>query len=430
MRSLRLNEIAYKIGIRVYCNNCKTLFDPRNQIGILQKTDCKHPASKQRYKSIICVNSVGSRKKRKTFCYDTRNLTEVIELGFQFKHYVKTPIKSKIQLEENVKPILLIDCLSLFLDFKRNIGVKEYQIKTLSQNSFNAFENHIKKWKNATEIIGEDFFQIRVDKVSDDNISETIKHLSSWSTSVQKKAFGFYNQFYLFLIENGYNIVSPFKGIEVNDSIEKEARALTFDEFKLMKDAMALGSINDKIKGKTRFFNWLLDTMDFAALTGRRREEFMTAKFSDITLNPEGKLLGGYIKMIDSKFSKQNSHRVASQNRYTKAPIFPELYDFLMKIGYEKYKSSDRYIIAGEDLKQRNTLADNLTNAFGYYRDKIGMNSLVQLNGLRKKYITRMRNEFGNNANFFTGHKDSRIDKKHYYDDSEIFKKVVKFKLW
>ena len=41
-----------------------------------------------------------------------------------------------------------------------------------------------------------------------------------------------------------------------------------------------------------------------------------------------------------------------------------------------------------------------------------------------------MRNEFGDNANFFTGHSDGRIDKKHYYDDSEIFEKIKVFKLW
>lgn len=52
------------------------------------------------------------------------------------------------------------------------------------------------------------------------------------------------------------------------------------------------------------------------------------------------------------------------------------------------------------------------------------------LKGLRKKYITRMRNEFGDNANFFTGHKESRIDKKHYYDDRELFEKVKNFVLW
>lgn len=41
-----------------------------------------------------------------------------------------------------------------------------------------------------------------------------------------------------------------------------------------------------------------------------------------------------------------------------------------------------------------------------------------------------MRNEFGDNANFFTGHKSERVDKKHYYDDSEIFEKVKTLALW
>ena len=58
------------------------------------------------------------------------------------------------------------------------------------------------------------------------------------------------------------------------------------------------------------------------------------------------------------------------------------------------------------------------------------MNERIQLKGLRKHFITRMRNEYGDNANFFTDHASSRIDKIHYYDDREIFEKVKSFQLW
>ncbi|MEX1190970.1 MAG: hypothetical protein WEA99_03285, partial [Brumimicrobium sp.] len=104
--------------------------------------------------------------------------------------------------------------------------------------------------------------------------------------------------------------------------------------------------------------------------------------------------------------------------------------EFLMKMGYEKYKGSDRHIVAGDEVKKRFTLANDLTNAFGYYRDEVGLGKDVQLKGLRKKYITRMRNEFGDNANFFTGHMSDRTDMKHYYDDKELFEKLLEFRLW
>jgi integrase len=342
--------------------------------------------------------------------------------------HVKAITKESVK-KEVVKPILLIDCLLWFLDFKRNVGVKEHLIKPMQRNSFNAFENHIAKWKDATEIAGEDFFSLRVDNISDKNVSKTINHLKGWSTSVQRKAFGFYNQFYSFLIENGYSITSPFKGIEVAEGTDSDARALAQNEFNIIKKAMSQGTPFDKEIGKIRYFNWLTDALTFNALTGRRREEFMNAKFSDIVLI-NGQLLGGYIKMTDYKFSRQTSHKIAFKNRITKAPIYPELCAFLMEMGYEKYKNSDRYIIGGDETKQRNTMANNLTNGFAFYRKKAGLSNEVELNGLRKKYITRMRNEFGDNSNFFTGHKSSRTDKKHYYDDSEIFEKVKNFILW
>lgn len=427
MRSLQLNEVAQKLGIRVYCNKCKSHLTLKDINAGTQKKDCTHPVLSQRYKAIVCLR-INGKKKRSSCCFKTRNLSEAIDLAFKFKMHAKAKAKETHELEM-VKPVLLVECLGWFLDYKKNVGVKGHLKKELTANTFNAYKNHINKWKKATENAGEDFKTLKVDKISDKNVSATISHISKWSSSIQRKAIGFYNQFYSFLNENGYNIPSPFRNIEVADVPNKHARALTFDEFATVKKAMESGNSSDKEKGKIRFFHWLPDALTLNALTGRRREEFMIAKFSDIELI-DGQLLGGFIKMIDYKYSRQNSHKVGFQNRITKAPIFPELYDFLMKMGYEKYKNTDRYIIAGDEKKQRDTMANNLTNGFAYYRKKAGLSSDVQLNGLRKKYITRMRNEFGDNANFFTGHKSSRIDMKHYYDDKELFDKVKSFVLW
>ncbi len=100
------------------------------------------------------------------------------------------------------------------------------------------------------------------------------------------------------------------------------------------------GSSEDEENGKIRYFEWLPEALTFNALTGRRREEFMIAKFSDIVL-VDGNLPGGYIKMIDFKYSRQNSHKVAFKNRITKAPINPQLYNFLFEMGYDKHKHTD-----------------------------------------------------------------------------------------
>jgi hypothetical protein len=428
MRSLKLNDVAYGLGIRVYCNCCGSWYDPREEMAKNRKYNCSHPAYKQRYKSTIIVPSIaGARRKRKSLVYESRDLQKVIKEGFSFKEHVKSQISVNKPKEE--KPTLLIDCIAMFMDFKNDIGVQEHLKKNISRSSLCAFENYFKKWKEATDSIGEDFCSLQINKISNKNVSATIDFLSKFSNDTQKKAFGVYNQLYKYLTENGYNVTSPFKGIEVSDSPNRDSRSITSEEFIKIREAMFDGSSDDSVNGKVKYFPWLPDAMNFAALTGRRREEFMLAKFSDIRL-VDGELKGGYILLLDGKYSRQNKHKIGFKPRYTKAPIFPELYDFLMKMGYERYKGSDRYIIAGDEVKMRVTLANNLTNAFGYYRDKVGLVNDVQLKGLRKGYITRMRNEFGDNANFFTGHKESRIDKKFYYDDRELFEKVNEFILW
>lgn len=429
MRSLRLNDVAFGVGIRVYCNRCGSWYDPRKEEDKDRKIKCPHPAVKQRYKSTILVPSIsGGKRKRKSLVYQTRDLQTVIKEGFEFREYIKN--QENMNVKKETKPMSLIDCIAKFLDFKNDIGVPEHKKKNLSRSSLSAFENFFKKWKEATASIGEDFCSIRIDKVTEKNVVATIGYLSKFSNYTQKKAFGTYNQFYRYLKDEcDYNVKSPFRDIVVSDTENSDCRSVTYDEFKMIKEAMLNGSPEDKVNDRNKYFPWLSDAMDFAALTGRRREEFMLGKFSDIRL-VDGKLLGGYILLLDGKYSRQNKHKVGFQSRYTKAPIFPELYDFLMEMGYEEHKDSDRFIVAGDEVKKRVTLANDLTNSFGFYRDKVGLNKDVQLKGLRKGYVTRMRNEFGDNANFFTGHKSSRVDKKHYYDAKEIFEKVVGFELW
>jgi hypothetical protein len=429
MRSLVLNDIATSLGIRIYCNGCGAFYDPRVEHLKIRKNKCPHPPHHQRYKSTIIEPANGGKRKRKSIIHSTRSLQDVILFGLEFKNHVKSNAIEKSKKQKPAKPKLLIDCLAMYLDFKSDIDVADHLKKGLSRGALAEFKNHIVKWKLASDCIGDNFCKLKVDNISAKNVASLIKLLSNYSNSTQKKAYGFYNQLYRFLNENEYNIQSPFKGIQVATYVVNEPRAVTEKEFDQVITAIKKGTKDDKREGRTLYFDWLVDAMHFSALTGRRREEFMLAKFSDIYLI-NGELLGGYIKMIDSKYSKQNKYKIGFKAKYTKAPIYPELHDFLLEMGYEQYKGTDRFIVAGDETKQRNTLANNLTNAFAFYRNQLDMDKRIQLKGLRKHYITRMRNEYGDNANFFTGHASSRVDKIHYYDDREIFEKVKSFQLW
>ena len=40
MRSLELNDIAYELGVRVYCNSCWAWYDPREEKGKVRKKKC------------------------------------------------------------------------------------------------------------------------------------------------------------------------------------------------------------------------------------------------------------------------------------------------------------------------------------------------------------------------------------------------------
>ena len=218
MRSLKLNDIAIKLGIRVYCNDCGAWFDPRTEHLKIRKRPCNHPPDRQRYKSTIIEPVNGSKRKRKSIIFDTRNLQEVVLLGVEYKNHVKTKAKEASKNKKPPKPKLLIESLAMFLEFKNGVGVRKHLQKHLSTSSLSSFKRQIIYWKEATDKMGEKFSGLIVNKISDDNIDSFIDYMKKYSPSVQRKTYGFFNEFYRYLNSNGYNIKSPFEGITVSNS--------------------------------------------------------------------------------------------------------------------------------------------------------------------------------------------------------------------
>ena len=126
MRSLKLNDIAISIGIRVYCNACGSWFDPRTEHLKTRKIKCTHPPINQRYKSTIIEPSNGGKRKRRSITHSSRSLQEVVLLGLEFKRHIKENTLKKTNDKKIVKPKLLIDCLAMYLDYKNDVGVADH----------------------------------------------------------------------------------------------------------------------------------------------------------------------------------------------------------------------------------------------------------------------------------------------------------------
>ena len=106
--------------------------------------------------------------------------------------------------------------------------------------------------------------------------------------------------------------------------------------------------------GKKRVRNfyrpWLADAFRVALETGRRREEIINLKFSDIVMENNGV---SFIKAEDYKVNRIQNRKNESVKKYIFIPVTKSLKELLIHLGYEKYKETGNYILAPEIQNKR-----------------------------------------------------------------------------
>ena len=117
-----------------------------------------------------------------------------------------------------------------------------------------------------------------------------------------------------------------------------------------------------------------------------------------------------------------------STKKYIPVPISPALRDLLDDVEYEKYKGTDRFILA-PDLKLNRTkvMSDTLSRGFAHYYKQVEPEGNLTFWCLRKTYITGLALHTGGNAASITQHSDNKVLERHYIDKIAIAKAAQGF---
>jgi len=168
----------------------------------------------------------------------------------------------------------------------------------------------------------------------------------------------------------------------------------------------------------------------FAAHCGRRREEIIQAKISDI-IEEDGNL---YIRFLDLKSNRIRGVIGKEGEREVYVPVTPALRKFLDMIEYEKHKHQpERYLIAPEVQRERNRImCDILTRSFSHYWKQIS-DKPITFKSLRKAFATAADIHSPGNAQAITGHSSQAVLREKYimqlrkakkFEDLEVFPKA------
>jgi len=198
------------------------------------------------------------------------------------------------------------------------------------------------------------------------------------------------------LVPIGLKIYSPVRPVVKTITKEEDEALLNIID---KENAIQVLSTGEK---KHHYHPWLKFAIQLGLLTGRRRDEIVNLKFSDIKTDNEGNLL--YIETEDYKVNRARDNLSDSSKKLIFIPITKTLKKLIYKKGYDKYKWTDTYLLAPEKTKYRDTLKNQMSKGFSHYYNQLNTGRNLTFKCLRKTYITHLALSIGLNAKVVTRH--------------------------
>ena len=99
----------------------------------------------------------------------------------------------------------------------------------------------------------------------------------------------------------------------------------------------------------------------------------------------------------------------------TIVPIPKELLALLDKLGYYKYRNTERYLISDE-VDGRKTIMNQLSKSFSHYYKLYSPGPDLSFRSLRKSYITEVNMRYGDLANLTTHGRGKDVATNYYFD--------------
>ncbi|GAB5417624.1 MAG: hypothetical protein Crog4KO_26090 [Crocinitomicaceae bacterium] len=411
-------------GLYAYCGKCKMLIENR----ICGKTgkrlsSCDNTESHM-FKAILTVPNTNG-KRRKTKRIKTRDLNEAIleKIAFENELVSNDYQKSEVlKIEKRENPVLLIECMTLYIDFLNNVGVESHMIKVRTKKHLWEVDNFFKKFCLALKHNGIDHLLLRVDQLNDRIVSflhEYILGNLKHSNKTYNKMFALYRQFIDWLNrDKGYSIDNPF--MRVQRRVEARNKTiLSKTEFELLLKVIVPENrwqIFPSGERKNRYKPWLSDCFRLALETGLRREEFMQIRFENIVCDDSGQPL--LIEVPNFKVNRIKGEDFSESVKYV--PVTEGLSVLLTELGFDLYKGTSRFLIGNDEGMSRATMIDFVSKAFSHFWGKTKIQKGVNLKHLRKTYLTALVENLGDKASVISDHSSMEVLKKHYVNDQKL----------
>lgn len=411
-------------GIRPWCTTCQREIG-NQKCGKTGKriTSCQFTES-HTLKAIVPVPGAGRSVKTKVL--NTTDIKEALVLKLQFEEELKSQdyqTTTNHQTPEDIKPMLLIECMALYVAYLNNVNVEAHMVKQRTDKHIWEVEDFFGKFCKAMKANGISHTILRVDQINDRLVGyfhayilDELKH----SNKTYNKLMSLMRQFTDWLINHKkYEISNPFTFVQRRIE-NRDKTVVSQEEFQTLLDVITPENkyhILPSGERKIRYKPWLKQCYRLALETGLRREEFMCLQFSDIIFGENSEPL--FLKVENYKVNRIKGGSDISKD-VKSIPITKGLMELLNELGIEQHRGTDRFLIGSEETASRNTLIELVSRSFTFYWQRTGINKDVQLKHLRKTYLTALVEHFGDKAPMISDHSGIQVLKDHYVNDQRL----------
>lgn len=446
MKKKKLPNNKHK-GLVIYCSNaaCKKYFswtqknikqDDGNFVkmeplcGISKKrlSACKHQ-NNHKYVSKIHIPGSGDKKVSKTL--KARSYPEAVIEAVEFENEFKSNLEPTDSSEKISKRYYLFDCQLRFIQFLENVGVPEHKkvkrsekyIKEISKDLL-LFNKSLTKNKINKKLLP-------IDRVNDDHVGYFHNYLlkdKSYENRTYNNKMGSLRRFFEWATKTfQLQMVNPFDDVRERSVVIKKD-TITQREFKALLDIISPenGHTTTGIKNpkpRNRYMPYLKDGIELALHTGGRREEITELKWNMVH-TIEG--VPAYIEINNFKVERQLGQGFNDNVNPKIIPITKSLLKLLHRMGYEKKKGRDEYLLSPDRSgTSAYAIMDNLSKGFSHFYKQLNTGRELQLKSLRKTYLTYLNSALSGDTKSLTSHATDEILQKHYIDE-RIVNKAVK----
>lgn len=408
-------------GLTIWCGQCKRQIGQSCQGKNAAISSCDH-LDKHKYKVVLRVP--GQKQKKLTKNLETRNLDEARIQASILKMKIRENGNSKVEIERpkpqnTEKPLLLSEAIANYKAYLDNENVPIHLQVERSNEFIKDVKRGLDYLSQRMVNIGHNLQTFRVSDLNDHVVGDIYAGLKErgFSARTVNKYMGYYFSFLKYYSTHHIPTINYF-GHGKREPLSPKPQSISKQEFDDLIRIMTYENgfrYYDGKKGERNFFRpYLPDAMYLLLETGRRREEVGKLKWTNVD-EEEG--------VITTEDYKANRIKKLSGNKKKMIyiPLTPTLKSLLSRLGMEKYRGSDKYILAPEsNVSRGRVFSDILTRGFSHYYAQLNTGKQLTLGSLRKTYITHLYKQMGPSARLITRHSSDAIMEGSYVNKKSI----------